>query len=501
MTSVPAKRADGRKRSLFWPPCVAFLLVALEFLAIHPASGFLGGLFYLLFGSWVIPSAVNIILSVWVASLFRIHWVPRLLIGVFVSFLLGANTSLPVLLHLGGLPPAEVVITRTLPATHSLAVDTRILIMDTGISDDQTLAPPGVYVGSDEGCGCMYWVSNSATYPVQIQNLIDERKFSDVAAQYQFSDQLPNVAPYNKIVHFAISFAPSSVQRKGMLDMTIDVYQGYDKVASYRQRELPIEMQGPLGRDSKLLNGHFRANVWDILIHHNFWATILPDHLQRPDYVAPFKGFLARALPPAAANEISSAGGDSVEMPITARPVKVIQPPLDPNAIIRTMKITTEKGSAVDWVTVSTHPFLIGRSCISGIHAVKDSNETTNARLKDQNVAADREQDGSFEARIRTDPPLQLSQGCQWNLDVRVKFYSKGAVVGDAFVGQDLLRGSGVYEGTCISERVDYAGSKPNYPPLCMRKGLNAVEDQDRERLVRSFAWNHVFDARVELEP
>lgn len=188
-------------------------------------------------------------------------------------------------------------------------------------------------------------------------------------------------------------------------------------------------------------------------------------------------------------------------MPITAKPMKVIQPPLDPNAIIRTMKVTTEKGSAVDWVTVSTHPYVIGRACTSGINAMKGSNQTMNGGLEDQNLAADRKQDGSFEARIRTDPPLRLAQGCQWNLDVRVRFYSKGAVIGDAFVGEDLLRGSGVYEGTCISERVDYAGSKPNYPPLCMRKGLNAAEDQDRERLVRSFAWNHVFDARVELEP
>lgn len=497
MASVPAKRVDGRKRSLLLPPCVAFLLIALEFFAIHPASGFLGGLFYLLFGSWVIPSAVNIILSVWVASLFRIHWALRLLIGVSVSFLLGVNTSLPVLLNLDGLPPAEVVVTRASPVTHSLAVDTRVRITNAGNSDKQTLSPPGVHVSSDEGCGCMYWVSDSATYPDQIQKLINERKFSDVADQYQFSDQLPNVVPYNKIVHFAISFAPSSVQRKGLLDMTIDVYQGYDKVASYRQRELPIEMQGPLGRDSKLLNGHFRANVWGILIHHNFWAAILPEYLQHPDYVAPFKDFLARALPPAAANEISSAGRGSVEMPITAMPMKVTQPPSDPNAIIKTMKIATEKGAAVDWVTVSTHPYLVGRACTSG----KDSNGTANASLEDQNVAANREQDGSFEARIRTDPPLQLVQGCQWNLDVTVKFYSKGAVVGDAFVGEDLLRGSGVYEGTCISERVDYAGPKPNYPPLCMRKGLNAAEDQDRERLVRSFAWNHVFDTRVEFEP
>jgi hypothetical protein len=180
--------------------------------------------------------------------------------------------------------------------------------------------------------------------------------------------------------------------------------------------------------------------------------------------------------------------------------MKVIQLPLDPYAIIRTMKITTEKGSAVDWVTVSTHPYLMGRACISGTHAMKGF-DATDKRLKDRNIAADREYDGSFEARIRTDPPLHLAQGCQWNLDVRVRFYSEGAVIGDAFVGQDLLRGSGVYEGTCISGRVDYAGPKPNYPPLCMRKGLNAAEDQDRERLVRSFAWNHVFDARVELEP
>lgn len=500
MAYVPTKRVDGRKRLLFWLPCAAFLLVALEFFAIHPSSGFLGGLFYFLFGSWVIPSAVNILISVWIALLLRIHWIPRLLIGVLVSFLLGINTSLPSLLHIGSLPPPEVAVIRSLPANHSLAVDTRILVKNAEISDDQRLAPPGINLGGDEGCMCMYWLSSSATYPMQIQKLIDEREFSDVAGQYQFSDQLPDVAPYNKIVHFTISFAPSLVRRAGLLDMTIDVYQGYHRVASYRQRELPIEMDGPLGRDSKVFNGHFLANVWSILIHHNFWATILPDHIQHDDYVAPFKAFLARTLPHAT-NDTPSPVGGPVEMPATVRPMKASQPSFGPDAIVKTLRITTEKGSAVDWVTISTNPSLIGRACPSRIHTVRGANRAMDAILKGQQVAAEWKQDGSFEARILTGAAFELPQGCQWHLDVEVKFYSKGAVVGNAFAGEDLLRSRGIYEGTCISERVDYSGAKPNYPPICMRKGLNTAEDQYRERLVRSFAWNHVFDARVELEP
>ncbi len=475
------------------------MLVALEFLAIHPASSFLGGTFYLLFGWWVVPSAVNILLAVWVALLPRIQWTLRVLLGVLVSFVLGVNTSLPILLHLGGLPPPDVVVIRPLTVTHWLAVDTRSVVTNTDIPDDQVLAPPGVHLGGDEGCGCMYWVFNSATYAYQIQKVIDERGLSDVVGQYQFSDQLPNVAPYSKIVHFMIRFSPSPVRRDDHVDMAVDVYQGHEKVATYRQRQLPIARAGLQGRNQKLLNGHFVADVWSTLIHQGFWATLLHDRLQHDAYAAPFEAFLQQALPPAMHGN-SSAGEVPVKISAAAMPMKIAEPPLDPHATVKTLKITTEKGSAVDWVTVSTNPLAMEPAC-SGGHASTGTHAATDTRPKGQDLAADRESDGSFEAHIVTDAAFTRIQGCQWRLSVTVKFYSKGAVVGDASVGDDIFRGSGAYQGICVSERVDYPAAKPNYFPTCFRKGLNPTDDQKQEEAVRSFAWNHVFDARVELEP
>lgn len=500
MPSVSGKRVDRRKRLLFWLPFAAFMLVALQFFAIAPASSFFGGFFYLLFGWWVLPTAVNVLLATWVALIFRIHWALRILLGVSVSFLLGVNTALPNLLHLNDLPPPGAVVIRPLPVTHSLAVDTRMVVVDSDIPHDLLLVPPGIDLGGDEGCGCMYWKASATTYPYRIQGLIDKRGLSVVPRQYQFSDQLPDVAPYNKIVHFIVRFSPSRAGRDDLVDMVFDVYQGHDKVATYRQRQLPVEERGAIGSRQDLLNEHFAANVWSTLMHQGFWTTLLHDRLQRDDYVAPFESFLQQALPPATQGA-SPAGEVTAEMPAAVLPMKIDQPPPDPHATVRTLKITTEKDSAVDWVTVSAIPEATEPACSSRARVAADADGTTDTALKEQHLAADRESDGSFEARIATDADFKRIKGCQYRLRVTVKFYSKGAGVGDAEVDQDLFRGSGVFEGTCISARVGYPNVKFPMLATCSPKRSNPADELKTQRVIRSFAANHVFNMRVELEP
>lgn len=500
MPSVPAKRVDRRKRLLFWLPFVAFMLVVLQFVSIHPASSFFGGFFYLLFGWWVIPTAVNVLLATWVAMILRFHWTLRILLGVFVSFLLGVNTTLPNLLHMNDLPPADVAIIRPLPVTHSLAVDTRMAVVNSDIPEDRVMVPPGIELGGDEGCGCMYWNAAASTYPYRIQGLIDKRGLSLVPGQYQFSDQLPDVAPYNKIVHFIIHFSPSQAGRDGFVDMVFDVYQGHDKVATYRQRRLPVAAKETLGRGEGLLNGHFITNVWSTLMHHGLWTTLLHDRLQRDDYVASFESFLQQALPPAMPGS-SSTGEVAADMPVTGSSIKIAQPPSDPHATVRTLKITTEKDSAVDWVTVAAIPQATGPACSSGARVAADAAGATDPILKGQHLAAVRRTDGSFEVKIVMDAEFKQINGCQYRLNVTVKFYSKGVVLGDAEVDQDIFRGSGVYEGTCISERVDHPREKYHWPATCSAKSINSIDEQKRERVVRSFESNHVVDVRVELEP
>lgn len=500
MPSVSGKRVDRRTRMLFWLPFTAFMLVALQFLAIDPASSLWGGLVYLLVGWWILPTAVNVLLAVWVAMVFRVHWALRILLGVFVSFLLGVNTELPNLLHLNDLPPANAVVIRPLPVTRSLAVDTGMVVVNSDIPYDRQIVPPGVGLGEDEGCMCMYWTASAPTYPYRIQELINKRDLSYVPGQYQFSDQLPDVAPYNKIVHFVVRFSPSLAGRDDFVDMAFDIYQGHDKVATYLQRQLPIAAKEVRGRGTSLLEGHFVANVWSTLLHHGLWTTLLHDRLRRDDYAAPLESFLRQALPPAMQGTFSAAEVPA-DLPAAPLPMKIAQPTPDPRATIRTLKINTEKGSAVDWVTVSAIPLAMDSACSSGARVAADAAGATDPVLKGQHLAADRESDGSFEARIATDASFKRIKGCQYRLNVTVKFYSRGVVVGDAEVDQDVFRGSGVYEGTCISARLDQPHVK--YPMLatCSPKRSDPAEELKTQRQIRSFSSNHVFDIRVELEP
>lgn len=500
MPSVSGKRVDRRARMLFWLPVTTFMLVALQFFAVHPASSLFGGFFYLLFGWWVLPTAVNVLLAVWVAAIFRGPWALRILLGVFVSFMLGVNTALPNLLHLNDLPPTDEVVIRPLPVTHSLAVDTRMVVVNPDIPYDRQIVPPGVDLGEDEGCMCLYWMASAPTYPYRIQELINKRNLSSVPGQYQFSNQLPDVVPYNKIVHFVVRFSPSPAGQDDFVDMAFDIYQGYDKVATYLQRQLPIAAKEVRGRGASLLKGHFVANVWSTLLHHGLWTTLLHDRLQPDDYAVPLESFLGQALPPAMQGTFSSAEVPA-DLPAAHLPMKIAQPTPDPRATIRTLKINTEKGSAVDWVTVSAIPLATESACSSGARVATDAAGTTDTVLKAQHLAADRESDGSFEARIATDASFKRIKGCQYRLIVTVKFYSKGVVVGDAEVDQDVFRGSGVYEGICISARVDRPIGKFPMLASCSPKRSDPADELKTQRQIRSFSSNHVFDIRVELEP
>jgi hypothetical protein len=235
-------------------------------------------------------------------------------------------------------------------------------------------------------------------------------------------------------------------------------------------------------------------------MHHGLWTTLLHDRLQRDDYVASFESFLQQALPPAMPGS-SFTGEVPADIPFTGSSMKIAQPPPGPHATVRTLKISTEKDSAVDWVTVSATPQVTEPACSSEARVAADAAGATDPILKGQHLAAVRKNDGSLEAKIVTDAEFKRIKGCQYRLTVTVKFYSNGVVLGDAEVDQDIFRGSGVYEGTCISERVDHPREKYHWPATCSPKSINSIDEQKRERVVRSFESNHVVDVRVELEP
>jgi len=262
---------------------------------VSPGSGFLGGLAYLISG-WAIPSVVNVLLAVWLALLVRAHWAARILIFSVASFVLGVNTSLPRLFDSRAAPQVETIILRPLPLTPLLSVDDRLMVATPNNTLDYAFppSPMGLYVGWNEGCGCMYFVydSQEGTYYEQIRKVILARRVSRVSGLHFYGPD-PNMP----IVHFDYATARSP-GRPNAVDITVNMYQGRERVATFIQRQLPsMSLKGMnLGRSKGLDNGHLFAYSTSILMRRNFWMALLAPRLtvQRE---LPFKAFLDRALP------------------------------------------------------------------------------------------------------------------------------------------------------------------------------------------------------------
>ena len=276
---------------------LALLLIGLFYFFLSPGSGFFGGLAYLISG-WAMPSLVNVLLAAWLALLVRAHWTARILIFLVASFVLGVNTSLPRLFDTRAAPRVETTILRSLPLTPSLSVDDRLMVATPNNTLDYAFppSPMGLSVGWNEGCGCMYFAydSQGGSYYEQIRKVILARRVSQVSGlHFYFPERYPNTP----IVHFDYATARSPGWPNAV-DITVNMYQGRERVATFIQRQLPsMSLKGMNLDDSKGLdNGHLFVYSTSILMHRNFWMALLAPRLTVQGEL-PFKAFLDRALP------------------------------------------------------------------------------------------------------------------------------------------------------------------------------------------------------------
>src|SRR5215470_13629098 len=133
-------------------------LTAVVFLvALHPATGVLGGLIYLLTAR-ALPTIMVVALALGFAWLLPVRLAVRIAVALPLSFLLGLNTALPVLLDLVRYSPAvsyEVRRAAVWSAERHPVVNVKkrrwgpIFVVPFG---------PRVRVAGDEGCGCMYFL-------------------------------------------------------------------------------------------------------------------------------------------------------------------------------------------------------------------------------------------------------------------------------------------------------------------------------------------------------
>jgi hypothetical protein len=280
-------------------PILVIMFVALFCFFVSPASGFLGGLGYWIFG-WMFPSLINLLAAGWLALLPRVQLSARMAIFAVASFVLGINTALPGLFEGRDLPQVESTVLRIVPLVPSLPVDDRLLVAVPKNKLDHAFPPTplGVGIGGNEGCGCMYFVhgERGRDYYNQVQYVIRQRKVRSVSGVHFYAPDRDANPP---IVHFDYETARSGT-KQGVVDITVNVYEGQERVATFTQRNLPsMHLEGAsLGRREALNNGHFLAYCASFLAHRNFWMVALAPYLTI-DVEEAFKAFLNKTMPEA----------------------------------------------------------------------------------------------------------------------------------------------------------------------------------------------------------
>jgi hypothetical protein len=222
-------------------PVIALVMAFVYIFALHPTSGMFGGAYYLLFGSWFIPSAINLLLSAWIVSFIRVHWAWRAVLFVAASFLLGMNTLLPGLIRPNPVPVSSAQIIRVIRIPKSMQVDGGWITPTLPDEISRTKAPSalGVQVGSNEACMCMWFtppVGESTDW--QVWHVIDAYLHRNDAIQGgNYID-----APWRHMAlgraHFEVRFTRSATPRA--VDLLLTIYDGLDATAIYKQESIPV---------------------------------------------------------------------------------------------------------------------------------------------------------------------------------------------------------------------------------------------------------------------
>jgi hypothetical protein len=277
----------------------AAALAAIVFVAaLHPWSGSLGGLVYLL-SSWALPNVFVGALALGLAWLLPFPIIARCATALLLSFLLGLNTALPVIADiLDYRQTVSFEIRRaatwsTVPSANTVAIKRR-----PWPSLHTRPFGPRVRVGSDEGCGCMYFLD---------------------AWDSTYSDRVIGVLAfvtgrYTGVRDYATQTDPAQEQRDVHIDLTvwregqdyrtlIELFDRGEKIAAFAHTHIPsnalIERRG-IGRERLAVN--FWENAMDILLHGNLWSDALnsavPNYFPDREVDAFLRNIVGQPAPP-----------------------------------------------------------------------------------------------------------------------------------------------------------------------------------------------------------
>jgi len=279
------------------PLVVALVLAVLYIISLHPWSGMLGGAFFFLFASWVIPSAINILLSYFVVSFIRVRRLWKIGLFVAVSFLLGMNTLLVPLFARPPPQPSTSDVYRPLHIKADTDVDEGLMSarIPGEVYNTYMYSPLGVHVAGNEGCMCMWMtppVGQTTEWQVWdvINGYLGHRR--SITGTTYIEPGLRSGAVGR--VHFDLRFLRG--KDPYTVDLLITLYDGLEPTAKFTQSGIPVWSTEPdHGHPDTISTYGFLPNAENMLWRRNFWALYFENDMSAFSK-APLKAFLRRAV-------------------------------------------------------------------------------------------------------------------------------------------------------------------------------------------------------------
>ena len=252
------------------PLALGFLAVAAAcaivfFATLHPITGRIGGIWYLL-TSWALPSVF--VGSLGLAWLIPTTSVPRIAVAVPLSFVLGLNTSLPLLadaLRYRQNVSSEIkrAVSWSAGLRHTIDVKRQpwgpLVVVPFG---------PRVRIGGDEGCMCIYF-RNAELYSDRVIAALS----AENGGHYNLVDYpaLRDPTLEQRDVHIDLSLS----RLNDGLQAVVDLFDRGEKIATFTHTGIPartLAVRTGLGHDT---SANFFENALDIFLHANLWNSML----------------------------------------------------------------------------------------------------------------------------------------------------------------------------------------------------------------------------------
>jgi hypothetical protein len=245
------------------------------FVALHPWSGSLGGIVFLLLG-WALPTAFLALLALGLAFLLPVSLWARVSIAFVLSFLAGLNTALPELPELFRYEQrASGQVLAKVPSSENRRDAIRFKRRPWPPLFVRPLEPQ-LRIGSDEGCMCMYFLE-TPIYSDRVQTTI--ARVAGRRATVVDYERSSDPSQENRDVHVDVIFWSNENEHKSR----IEIVDHGKPIARFDQNRIPlgvvVERKG-VGREK--LAENFWSNAGHLFTRDNAWSyavgRLAPDY-------------------------------------------------------------------------------------------------------------------------------------------------------------------------------------------------------------------------------